>query len=237
MSIPPLPGNPPQKSCMRRLLIVAAWLVGAFLLVLYVVPPSSWLIPSEPMVRGSSGMFAFSFPEIEPRWLWLSWRGWIAVPALKEALREGNPYARMGAARLLGARRDPRLLPDLEAALVRGGDEGVQWQSASAIVKIGGPQAIETMEHVARGMSTSRQIAVSALGHLEDKGAVPFLLEMLKNGKDTRMKGEVILALSRILHVDLGIPANEGGYMVDLAKHGPIVQKAAEEYVAAHPTR
>jgi HEAT repeat protein len=203
MGVPPSPGRSPQTSCLRRLLIAFASLLGVFLLVFYVFPPSSWLIPSAPMVEGSSGMLMIGTPEIEPRWWWLAWRGGFAVPALKAALREGNPYARAGAARLLGARKDPRLLPDLEAALVAGGDERGQYAIAQAICQTGGPQAFEVLERVARGMSTSRQMAVWALGDSKDPRAVPLLLEEFKrerrSGNKPRRSGSDGLTAARAL--------------------------------------
>ena len=401
MSGPSPLGKPtPPKSCQRRLLIVLALLVGAFLFVFYVFPPSSWLIPYHPMVQGSSGMFVFSRPEIEPRWRWLSWRGRIAVPALKEAMREGNPYARRGAARVLGEHKDPSLLPDLEAALVKEGDEIVRYEIAKSIFEVGGPQAFEILARVARGTSTGRygaievlgqskdvragpillesfkterssgrdglvaarsldsiygdriasqarawfadgaiswdelsalmrdsehfdgsvmvpllaerlraasnpkerldyirdlgykggpdaipvllesltpspdrgskerreaiemllrigdkkagpgllefavrslgderQKAMRVLGALEEERAVPWLLEMLKEGQGAWTKHEAALALSRILHVDIGLFGNAGYNEVNLARYGPVIQKAAEDYVAAHPSR
>jgi hypothetical protein len=154
----------PKKTRRHTGKIVLGMFVIAVFLLLFVVPPSSWLIPSEPLVRGSSGMMVLSFPEIEPRWRWLQLRGSIAVPALKDAMLGGTAYSRERSIAILAERKDSALIPDFENAVYKGGDVQVL---CNAIADTGGPNALPALQRIAANHSMTIP-AVRAMGRLRN---------------------------------------------------------------------
>ena len=169
---------PPEKRTPPwvKIVIVAIFLIVA---IVFFVPPSSWLIPDKPMFPGSPGMIFSPIPDYDPRWRWLAFRGWIAVPALKDALKDGTPYARRTSAETLGKRHDVELISDLEQSLTLDSDMYVRYAAAYAIAEIGGPEASKSLRRVAVRKSKESEQAIYALGKLRDNESADFLFAII----------------------------------------------------------
>lgn len=155
-----------------RIRIFLAMVAVLILLFLFVVPPSSWLIPTAPLIPGGSGMMILSSPEIEPRWMWLRLRGCIAVPALKDALVGGSGYSRINATRILQQRKDSSLISDFENAINKGGDVD---SLCIAIGYTGGPKAMPALQRIATNPSM-KDSALRGMGWTADPAALPILI-------------------------------------------------------------
>lgn len=162
-----------KTSSWPRIRTVLATGVVLILLLLFVVPPSAWLIPLAPLIPGGSGMMILSSPEIEPRWMWLRLRGWMAVPALKDALLGGTAYSRRNAALILMKRKDPALIPDFENAISKGGDAD---SLCIAIGYTGGPVAVAALQRIATNQAM-KESALRGMGWMENNPTVlPILI-------------------------------------------------------------
>jgi len=173
---------PRQKRTPRwlKILIVIVLFIVA---IVFIVPPSSWLIPNEPIFPGSPGAIFSPIPDYDPRWRWLEMRGWIAVPALKDALKNGTSYAKGNSAEMLGNRHDIELIPELERLLSLDSDKRVRYSAAAAIAEVGGSEASKSLCRVAARDSHESEQAIYGLGILKDLKTADFLFALME--KDT----------------------------------------------------
>ncbi len=149
----------------------------------------------------------------------LARRGETALAALRDALRDGSPKARLGASWVLarvagdGARAATR-------DALRDGDQGVRLASAAAAGLHRDGQALDRLREMVRSDAPPvRREAATALGRIASADAVPALLEGLRDGPDRVLEHALIFALIQI--------GNRDGTLAGLRDASPAVRRGA----------
>jgi HEAT repeat protein len=120
-----------------------------------------------------------------------------AVNPLIRALREGDGNLRWGAAIALGKIRDPRSIEPLIRALADK-YENVRAESAKALAALGKPALEPLLQFLKFSDGVARLEVVTALGELQDTGAIQPLIQLLENADDDERKA-IAEALDAIL--------------------------------------
>ncbi len=116
-----------------------------------------------------------------------------------EALR--NPAARHEAVKILGRRRDPRMVPPLLAIAQRDGDEKVQHEAVEALGKVRGSAGVGALLEIARTHPDPgvRRKAVKTVGEVATPEAALGVLERLAHrDPDVEVQQEAVEALGHL---------------------------------------
>lgn len=113
--------------------------------------------------------------------------GEAAVDPLIRALREGDGNLRWGAAIALGKIQNPRAVEPLIRALADK-YENVRAESAAALAAIGKPALEPLLQFLKFSDGAARLEVVTALGELQDTGAIQPLIQMLENADEEERK-------------------------------------------------
>jgi len=127
----------------------------------------------------------------------LSMIGEPAVDPLICALREGDGNLRWGAAIALGKIQNPRAIEPLIRALADK-YENVRAESAAALAAIGKPALGPLLQFLKFSDGAARLESVTALGELQDTGAIQPLIQLLENADEDERKA-IADALDAIL--------------------------------------
>jgi HEAT repeat protein len=127
----------------------------------------------------------------------LSMLGEPAVDPLIYALREGDGNLRWGAAIALGKIHNPRAIEPLIRALADK-YENVRAESAAALAAIGKPALEPLLQFLKFSDGAARLEVVTALGELQDTGAIQPLVQLLGNAEEDERKA-IADALDAIL--------------------------------------
>jgi len=127
----------------------------------------------------------------------LSMMGEPAVDPLICALREGDGNLRWGAAIALGKIQNPRAIEPLIRALADK-YENVRAESAAALAAIGKPALGPLLQFLKFSDGAARLESVTALGELQDTGAIQPLIQLLENADEDERKA-IADALDAIL--------------------------------------
>lgn len=129
-----------------------------------------------------------------------------AVPALLEALNDGDHNVRANAARALGVSKDGRAVEPL-IKLLNDKSEQAQVSSIRALVAIGDKRAVEPLlellqpkeaKPAAAAASTNLRLEIaSAFGTLKDERALPALLKLRQSFLPTRIP-EIEIAIAKL---------------------------------------
>jgi HEAT repeat protein len=120
-----------------------------------------------------------------------------AVNPLIRALREGDGNLRWGAAIALGKIRDPRSIEPLIRALADK-YENVRAESAKALAAMGKSALVPLLQFLKFSDGAERLEVVTALGELQDTGAIQSLIQLLENAGDDE-RNAIAEALDAIL--------------------------------------
>ena len=119
------------------------------------------------------------------------------VDGLVRLLRRDDPSVRHLAAMALGEIADPAALNALLAALAGPDEEGVRWQAAEGLARLGAP-AVAGLAALAEDSDPDiRWKAIVALGDIGDPRAAPTLRDRLAD-PDRFVRGRAVSALARL---------------------------------------
>jgi HEAT repeat protein len=121
------------------------------------------------------------------------------IAALGVLARSGaKPEARANAARAIGILRGKAAIPDLVQAM-HSKDTAVIYESLVAVQKIRDPEAASSIAFLLRDIDPKVQVAaVETTGLLQNKSALPDLVDVLNHARDARVRRAALTAIAML---------------------------------------
>ncbi len=130
--------------------------------------------------------------------------------ALRKALSDTHESVRVAAVRELTATADPRILPDLIAAL-HDQSAAVREQAAGAIGRVGDRAALPALQQALKNKDEDEWVRLriaQAAASLGDTGAIPVLLDLARNADAKVTRLEAIGTLAKLARLSDPAPSD-----------------------------